>query len=170
MASFAVPIRLSPRSDDCAPFPRSLLGTNDFFDHLVLGFGDIGDATAPTAAIVAHGLFRVPDNYVGSPGFLIEWTTTKNTGNVVWDVDLRAVGGDDLESMDQATAQESLSVTDAAGSAAHEKMQATVSATAGNFAAGDLVEVILRRDGTDASDTLAGCAMLEELFFTYADA
>ncbi len=111
----------------------------------------------------------MPENYVGSPVVRVRWTTTKTTGDVVWDFDYRAVGGDDAESLDQAGTQEAVTVTDSAPSAAHERLNVTVALTAGNFAAGDTVEFLLARDGADASDTLAGVAMLHEAFFEYSD-
>ena len=160
---------LTPGGDDVAHFPQSVLGTNDTFPALYLHYGDIGDATAPTTALEAHGHFDVPENYASGAVFRIRWATTKTTGDVVWDVAYRAVGGDDTESLDQATAQETVSVTDTAGSAAWERLNTTVSATDGNFAAGDTVTVTVRRDGADASDTLAGVAILFQIFFEYSD-
>ena len=172
MATIPVPIHgaLRPDTDDCAWFPYSVLATNDQWKHNVLGFGDIGNATAPTARLVAYFVFRVPENYVGTPLYRIDWNATLTTGDVVWNVDYRAVGGDDTESLDQAGVQEALTVTDTVGTAAHERLSATASATAGNFAAGDTVTGLLARDGIPAGDTLMGVAMLHGLFFEYSDA
>ena len=57
------------------------------------------------------------------------------------------MGGNDVESLDQATHQESVTVADVAPSAAHELMKVTLSLTDTNLAADDLVEIILSRDG-----------------------
>jgi hypothetical protein len=148
--------------------PYSLIATNDQWEHLVLGFGAISNDTAPTTRLEAFGSFDVPENYSSTPVFRIRWNTSLTTGDVVWDVDYRAVGGDDTESLDQATQDEQITVTDSAGSAAHERLNVTISASA-NFAAGDTVTFLLARDGVAAGDTLAGMAMLHELFFEFSD-
>lgn len=149
--------------------PYNVFATNDQWRHLVMVFGDVGDATQPSAAHGFYGSFIVPENYNAGAVIGIEWNTTKTSGAVVFDFVYRAVGGNDAESLDQTGTQESLSVTDTAGSAAHEKMQASVNPTDGNFSPGDLVEYYITRDGADASDTLAGVAMIHGLFFEYTD-
>lgn len=117
-----------------------------------------------------NGGFTIPKDYVGSATLVIVWTSTITTGDVVWDFEYRAVGGDDSESLDQAGTQESVSVTDTAPSAANERMEATIALTSANFAVDDEVEFYFARDGTDAADTMAGAAMLFSLIFQYARA
>lgn len=165
----AVQGTLRPDTDECAWFPYNVLATNDQWQYNVLCFGDIGDASQPSTGLIAYGTFSIPENYASGALFRIVWNTTKTTGNVVWDVDYRAVGGDDSESLDQTGTQEAVSVTDSAASAAHERLNVTVSVTDGNFTAGDTVQFLLRRDGADASDTLAGVAILHGLYFEYSD-
>lgn len=144
--------------------PYSIKATNDIFPFNVLIFNDT------STRLGAYGTFHVPQNYVGTPKIYPVWSSTAITGNVVWDVDYRAVGGDDAESMDQATAQEALTVTDAAPSAAHERNTPSVSLTAANLAAGDTVEFGVFRDGADAADTMAAAAILFGVLVEYADA
>lgn len=154
---------------ECFQEPYSILATNDVWDHLVWRFGS--DNTAqPTTRHGIYGLFEVPQDYVDTANIVIVWTATLTSGNVVWDFDYRAVGGNDTESLDQSGTQESVSGTDAAPSAAHERLEVTIALTDGNLAAGDTVEFYLPRDGADASDTMAGSALLFEAFFEYADA
>ena len=98
------------------------------------------------------------------------WTATATTGDVEWDFDYRAVGGDDAESLDQTGTQESVNVNDTAPSAVNEKMIATLSLTDGNFAIDDLVQYELFRDGSDAGDTMAAAAIVHGVLFEYADA
>jgi hypothetical protein len=97
----------------------------------------------------------------------VYWTSTLTTGDVVFDLDYRSIGGNDTESLDQGTFQESLSVTDTAPSAANERMLATFTVTASNLAADDTLEFYFTRDGTDAADTLAGSAIVHEVIFKY---
>jgi hypothetical protein len=142
-------------------------GTNDLYDFLVWVFGL---AAEPTTKMTLHGRFHVPKNYVGTASVIIVWTSTVITNNVVWDFDYRAIGGDDAESLDQATHQESVTVTDTAPGAGMRRMEVSISLTAGNFAVDDTVEFFVSRDAADAADTLVGAVILIDAFFQYADA
>jgi hypothetical protein len=150
-------------SGDVTIQPFSLLATNDVWDHMVVVFGDTA------TRIGLHGSFPVPEDYVGGAKIVAEWSAAQTSGDVVIEIDYRAVGGNDAESLDQAGTQESLSVTDTAPSAAWERMEAEMTATAGNFAANDICQFQVFRDGT-AADTLAGNLVLFNLFFEYQDA
>ncbi len=146
--------------------PASVKGTNDFFDGLVTVFNDSG------ADDELFGRFQVPQNYVGTAKLVIVWSTTAIVGDVEWGIAYRAVGGNDTESLDQATAQESLlsGNNDTAPGATDRRMEYAITLTAANFAAGDTVQFILSREGLDAGDTLAAAVRVFELFFEYADA
>lgn len=144
--------------------PYDLKATNDVWKFLVFIFADTA------TRIGLRGLFRVPENYVTTAKIIVEWTSTATSGNAVWDFDYRAVGGDDAESMDQAGTQESVSVTDAAPTAANRKLAASVNLTSANLAAGDLVEFELFRDGADGGDTMAAAAIMFGAYFSYSDA
>lgn len=151
--------------------PYSLLATNDVWRHSVMRFDEDGNNNAQISTRVGcYGTLHVPQNYVGTPAVKPVWTATVITGNGVWDFDYRAVGGDDAESLDQVGTQESVSVTDAAPSAAHERNIPSMSLTAANLAAGDTVEFFLAVDGVDAADTLAGARILHGIIFEYSDA
>jgi hypothetical protein len=151
--------------------PYSILATNDLFKFLVMRFDEDGANNAQlTTKVTACATFHIPQNYVGTPKIYVAWSSTVTTGNSVWDVDYRAIGGDDAESMDQGTYQEALTVTDAAPSAAHERNIPSVSLTAGNLAVGDTVELCISADGVDAADTQASARILFGVIFEYADA
>ena len=173
MATHRIPILgWSARPDDtgeCFFEPYDLLATNDVWDRLVGRFG-ANNAAQPTVRHGIHGGFTVPKNYVASATLVIVWTATLTSGDVVWDFEYRAVGGNDAESLDQSGTQEATSVTDTAPSATHERMEATIDLTDDNFVADDEVEYFLARDGTDAADTMAGSALLFQALFEYADA
>jgi len=138
--------------------------TNDIFRHLALIFNNSGATNG------IYGAFVVPANYVGSPVFKLYWTSTAITGNIKMDLDYRAIGGNDTESLDQATFQENLTVTDTAPSAVNERMEATMAATAGNFAADDIVEFFLTRESGNAADTMAAAVQIHGFTFEYSDA
>jgi len=135
--------------------------TNDVWDRLVLVFNDT------STRIGCHGGFVVPKDYAGGAKFIVVWTSTATSGDVEYDVDYRSVGGDDAESLDQTSNQESLNQNDTAPSAAHERMECSLTATAGNFVADDEVEFTLFRDGTDGGDTIAAAVIVFSVLFEY---
>lgn len=143
--------------------PYNIKGTNDVWDRLVCIFND----TATRIGLA--GGFTVPKNYVGSAKLIIVWTAAATSGDVEWDCDFRAVGGDDTESLDQAGTQESVNLNDTAPSVAHKRMECSITLTASNFAADDEVEFELFRDGTDAGDTMAAAAIVFAVLFEYTD-
>lgn len=144
--------------------PYDVKATNDVWDRLVVIFND----TATRLGL--QGGFVVPKNYVGSAKIIVVWTSTATSGNVAWDFDYRAVGGDDAESLDQSGTQESATVTDAAPGAAHRRLEAQISLTSANLAADDEVEFGLFRDGADGADTMTAAAIVFSVLFEYADA
>lgn len=144
--------------------PYPIKATNDVWDHLIYVFND----TASRDGL--HGSFPVLKNYVDTANLIVVWTSTATVGDVEWDFDYRAVGGNDSESLDQAGTQESVNSNDTAPSATDERMEISIALTDGNFAVDDTVEFTLFRDGTDAGDTLAAAVQLHDLFFEYADA
>lgn len=144
--------------------PYTTKATNDNWGHHVLVFND----TAAKESL--YGVFDVPQNYVDTANLVVVWTSTATSGDVEYDFDYRAVGGNDTESLDQATAQESVNSNDTAPSATDERMEISIALTDGSFAAGDTVEFILSRDGTDGGDTIAASVLVFGVFFEYADA
>lgn len=145
--------------------PYDVKATNDLYKHFVAVFND------PSAA-QAHGFygrFLVPQNYVGSAAFIPVWTSTATTGNCRWRMSYRTIDGDDTTSLDQASHEEQVLVTDAAPGAANRRLTPSLSPTAGNFAAGETVEFLLERLDDSGVDTMAAAAMLHDLIFQYAD-
>jgi hypothetical protein len=152
-------------TNTAAPYwqPSSILDANDLHDGIpVLVFPD------GSTKIGASCRFKVPQNYVGTPVFVVRWKTAATTGDVVWDVDYNAIAVN--EPGDPSAYTESLTATDSADATARDLNDASMSATAGNFAAGDTVFVTVSRDLANGSDTLADEAELVEFVFQYADA
>lgn len=144
------------------PYPIS--ATNDFWKHGVWVFLD----TATDDYL--HGFVEVPQNYVGTAAIKFIWTSTATSGNVVWEFAYRTVAGDDAASLDQATAEETVSVTDAAPTATDRRLEASVNLTAANLAAGETLQFKIGRKGTSGSDTMAASAYLLGVYLSYADA
>ena len=167
MATHRVPIlgwaTVPDTSGDVFFEPYSVKATNKVWDRMVAIFND----TATRLGLA--GGFTVPQNYVGTANLIVVWTAQATSGDVEWDFDYRAVGGNDTESLDQAGTQESVNANDTAPSAINERMEISISLTDSNFATGDSVLFELFRDGTDAGDTMAAAATLFEAYFEYAD-
>lgn len=164
MATHIIPCRftLPDTSGNVYVEPASVgLQANDRYPLDVVAFLD-------TATRIGMGfIVRVPQNYVGTPAFLIEWATTATSGNADWEIDYTAVA--DAESLDPSADQENLGAVVAAPGTARLRKSSSISATAGNFAAGDLVMGTLFRDGSE-SDTIAATLWVPGLYFSYADA
>ena len=145
------------------PYPTK--ATNDFFKQLVLIFNDSGVDDE------FFGSFDVPQNYSSAANLVVVWTTTATISD--WEIGFayRAVGGNDVESLDQATAQESLlsGNNDTAPSAANERMEFTIALTDANFAAGDTVEYIFSREGADGGDGISAAIIVLGLYIEYSD-
>lgn len=142
--------------------PRSVLLTNDKYNRQWLVFADTA------TKLWASGSFRVPDNYVGSPNFVVRWATAATSGNLIVDGEYRAIA--DGESADPTTNQEAVTsgAVAAPGTTWLEK-ETVIALTGANFAAGDLVEYDVGRDGSD-SDTIAASVVFCDVLFRYADA
>ena len=167
MATFRIPILTTwakPSDSDVFFEPVNTKLTTALWNGMVLVFNDT------STRIGCAGRFTVPKNYVGSPNIIVAWSTSATTGNVRWEFDYRAIGGNDVESYNQGTNQESVGVTDAAPSAAWERMEASMALTAGNLAADDDVMFEIFRDGADTvNDTIAAATLIFQLLFEYTD-
>jgi hypothetical protein len=168
MATHRLPVfSFAARPDDSGRVylePLDVSGSNDQWDHFVWVLEDSG------TKIGIHGSVEVPQNYVGTAVLVVVWTTPATSGDVVFDFDYRAVGGNDTESLDQAGTQEAVTVTDTAPSAAFERMEAEIALTSANLAAGDTLQFLLSRDGAQAADTLAADCLIVGAYLKYADA
>lgn len=166
-ATFRIPINgpgnLPDTSGNVWPEAASLTQTNDRYPQQVIMFNDT------STKVSLGGNFIVPHNYVGSPKVYVLWTSTATSGDAVWDFEYTAIGGDDSESLDPSSDQEALSVTDTAPTASQRLLKASVTLTAGNLAADDIVEFKLSRDGADGSDTMAGDAAVYSILFEYTN-
>lgn len=151
---------LPDTSGNCAPKPSSVDDSNDRFPHEILAFADSGTRVAASAT------FAVPKNYVGTPKAHVVWKSTATTGDVVWDVDTKAVAVG--ESLDPSTDDDAQTVTTTTDGTARDRNNSEVTLT-GTYAADDLVLIKVARDGAQGADTLAAEALFEGVFFEYSD-
>lgn len=119
----------------------------------------------------AFAAMAVPKDFVGSPAFVIQWTTdTATTGDVEWDIDIRCIAAG--ESVDQAGTQEAINQEDTAPGTAELLLEVSLSFTASNFAVDDICQIGFFRDGSDVGDGLASAdeARVFKVLFQYTDA
>lgn len=140
--------------------PASITQTNDRYAQIVARFKD-------TATKDSLGFrFQVPQNYVGTPKFYVNWTTTATSGNAIWTVDYSSAA--QTASLDPSADEESLTVTTAAPGTSQTGVVSSMTATAGNFAAGDQCQGKLSRNGA-GSDTIAADLVAYDVYFEYTD-
>ncbi len=140
--------------------PAAITQTNDRYAQLVARFKD-------TSTKDSLGFrFPVPTNYVGNPVFEVIWTTTATSGNAVWTSDYNS--GSKTASLDPSTDEESLSVTTAAPGTSQTGVASRMAATAGNFAANDICQGKISRNGA-GSDTIAADLVVYDVIFEYTD-
>jgi hypothetical protein len=171
MATHRIPILGFPTLPDATGRvffePYNVKATNDIFKNLVLILNDPGASQNHGV----YGKFRIPTNYVGTPKVVVAWTSTATTGTCLFAFDYRAIGGNDAESLDQASFQEQIDISDVAPTATDRKLEVSGALTAGNLAADDEVEFYFYRDGTTGAptDTMAAAAIVFGVYFEYSD-
>lgn len=137
--------------------PYATKATNDFFKQNVVVFNN------PSADELLYGSFELPVGSASGASFKLVWTSTVTTGTVQWSLRYRVITGDDTNSLDQATAVETLTAADTAPGATDRRMEVTFTPTNSNFATAGTVQWILTR--VDTSDTLAGAVTVHGLRF-----
>ncbi len=170
MATHQIPIlnswSLPDSSGDVFFEPASVLTpTNDLYDHLVLVFNDSGNKDT------IAGIFHVPQNYVDTANLVIVWTSTATTGDVDFDLDYTAIGGNDTESLDPSSHLRSPTGSDTAPGTTTYRMTLTIALTDTDFTAGDSVPFNFSRDGvTEGGGGIAAAVRVYGAHFEYNDA
>jgi len=111
--------------------------------------------------------FGIPPKYANGANIVAIWTSKAIVGDVLFRFDYRAVGGDDVETLDQVSPQESVEVIDSAPSSPGKRMKAVLPLTDGNFQPGDTVKIRHIVDGADTRHTMAAVVEIRGLYFEY---
>ena len=103
--------------------PYSIESTNR--NGMILKFNNSGNRD------MIRGHFAIPKNFVSAAKLIIVWSSATIANAWQMEFDYRAVGGNDAESLDQATFQRTLGLqtTSGAPSAAHERMEDEIAMT-----------------------------------------
>lgn len=152
-----------PDQDGCYWEPAAVnFGANDRYPVDVIVFED-------TSNKIGIGFqFKVPGDYVGTPKLILSWGAVATVGDVVWDVDAKAVAAG--ESLDPSTDDETATATDTVPGTVRLRKDSAITLS-GTYAPGDLVVGKLSRDGADANDDLAAAVYVVPLSvqFQYSD-
>lgn len=140
--------------------PASLTQTNDRYPQMVVRFKD-------TATKDSLGFrFQVPMDYVGAAKFYVNWTTTATSGNAIWTVDYTCTG--QTATLDPSADEENLTVTTAAPGTSQTGVVSSMTATAGNLAAGDICQGKLSRNGA-GMDTISADLVVYEFYLEHTN-
>ena len=143
--------------------PQNVQLDDDTYTGLVLVFNDSETKDS------LHGRFAVPQDYDSAAKVVINWAAAAaGTGDrdVVFDLSYRTV--DAGEDLDGSATDATDSVTTAAPESKGELVESVITATEGDFAAGDEVQFIVSRDGT-AADELSADVLVVGVYFEYSD-
>ncbi len=136
--------------------------TNDLYDTLVLTFNDTANKDE------VNGSFVVPKNYAGtSASIVVQWAANATSGNnVVFDFDFNAMAAG--ESTDPS-AHTSVTVTDADSTTAMGLVESSITLTAADLVADDLVLFQFGRDGAigGPTDNLAAAVAVFSVLLQY---
>lgn len=138
--------------------PYPIKATNDFWKYNVWTFN------SPSADEHLYGSFELPAPCSSGSAFKLVWTSTATTGTLQYALAYRVIAADDTNSLDQATAVETVTGSDTAPGATDRRMEVTISPTNSNFSSAGTVQWRLTR--VDTSDTLAAAITVHGLRFT----
>lgn len=113
----------------------------------------------------SNTVFVLPDNYVNDSDIVIElhWTAFASSGNVFWGIGFEIVGnGDAIQNSGTYRTG-----TSAAPGTSGDKTSYTDTFTGTGYSAGELLSVLVYRDGANGSDTLASTVYLLGVEITY---
>lgn len=158
---------LPDNSGDVYPDGFENHASNDFWKQTVMVFAQ------DTANVnYLYGSAEIPEEYVDTANAVVIWTAAATTGDVQFDFEYRVVDGNDTESLDQATAEQAVTVGDSAPSAAFERLESSVALTDANLHAGATIQWRLGRDGPteDAGTSMADEVLVFDLMLEFNDA
>lgn len=143
--------------------PFSVKGSTATIDPLVLIMGDTA------AKIGIHGMFTVPENYVGTPVLSVRWTANDGTTNsAVFDFEFTPRGT--TESFDVVTEFTADTVTDGHAGSAFARNEARITSMSdADFNSDEDVPFTLSADMASGSHTITSDLIITRVMFEYSD-
>lgn len=117
----------------------------------------------------AHWQFRLPANYSSAPVLKLLWMANATANAVKWQADVAAVTPDDTDTpLEHAYASANTTTTNVNTTEARRLTLTSITLTnADSMAAGDLIQLVVYRDPSDAGDTATVDAELISAAFEY---
>lgn len=163
MSNFSKSILNSKLTLGLGVFPegQKIKGVNNVFNPRVYIFND------GSVKLTIEGSFYVPENYVSGSKFIPIWDTLATSGDVEWILEytVAAVGA----TLDPASVLETLNQEGPANVSSLIRIDTNITATPGNFSAGDKVLFKFSRDLTDVGDTISSAVRLHDLRFGWTN-
>lgn len=137
--------------------PSPLMFTNDQAGHMIARFAD----AASDAGIGGDLVIPNIETAITTVQVVINLTFNATSGNFEFVFRYRAIGGDDAESSDPSSWQETVaSGAEAAPTSAFNNLRIVLALTASNFAVNDVAQFQLYRDNDGGNDTIAADALV----------
>lgn len=116
----------------------------------------------------AHWVFRLPTDYASGGTLRIQWMTNATANAVKWQAQVGAITPDDADTpLEHAFATAATVTTNVNTTEAYRLTESAITLTMDSAAAGDLIELFVLRDSSDAADTNTADALLIGCAFEY---
>lgn len=139
----------------------SLTGIDNFF--LTLDFDGAGSGVES-----AWWQFRLPANYASGGAVKIQWMANGTSNAVKWQAQVSAITPDDADTpLEHALSSAATVTTNVNTTEARRLTESSITLNMDSAAAGDLIQLVIKRDANDGSDTSTADAELIMASFEY---
>ncbi len=115
-----------------------------------------------------HFAFRMPSNYASDGALKLSWMGNATAGDVKWQAQVGAITPADADTpLEHAYAAAASATTTINATEARRLNESAITLTMDGAAGGDLIEIVLFRDSSDAADTCTVDAELIAAVFEY---
>lgn len=116
----------------------------------------------------AHYVFRMPSNYASGGVLQIDWMANATTNAVKFQCNIGAITPADADTpLEHAFAAAATVTTNVNTTEARRLTNSSITLTMDSAAAGDMIELVIFRDPSDAADTSTADAEVTEMAFEY---
>lgn len=141
--------------------PFSILATGSQHNQLALRFG----SQSFTTDVGANAYIISPTQTSGSPELFFTWTTRVPSGNVMWAVAYRIIGGYDTTALNTSSSYTVISASFAAPTTGFNRMTASFALTGITPSSEDSVQIRLFRIGSNKTNDSALDAVVTDVLY-----